>query len=117
MNGPRYSCCVKSSVARGHIGPLLLAAYKGNDLAYVGSVGTGIKDSEAWKLRGMMERLTVKKPPVAYDGPRKNLTWLQPTLIAEVEYRAWTHDGKLRHASYKGVREKQDNAEVYLLQN
>ncbi len=103
----------QSSVARGHIGSLLLAAYKGNDLVYVGSVGTGIKDSEAWKLRGMMEKLTVKSPPVAYDGSRKNLIWLQPTLIAEVEYRAWTHDGKLRHASYKGLREKQDNAEVY----
>lgn len=107
----------QSSVARGHIGSLLLAAYKGNDLVYVGSVGTGIKDSEAWKLRGMMEKLAVKKPPVAYNGPRKNLTWLQPTLIAEIEYRAWTPDGKLRHASYKGLRERQDNAEVFLIQN
>jgi bifunctional non-homologous end joining protein LigD len=105
----------RSSVARGQIGSLLLAAYKGSDLIYVGSVGTGIKDSDAWKLRGMMDKLTVKKPPVAHDGSRKNLTWLQPTLIAEIEYRAWTHDGKLRHASYKGLREKQDNAEVYRL--
>ncbi len=103
----------RSSVARGQIGSLLLAAFKGDDLVYVGSVGTGIKDSEAWELRGMMDKLTVKKPPVAYDGRRKDLTWLQPTLIAEIEYRAWTHDGKLRHASYKGLREAQDNAAVY----
>ncbi|WP_338012484.1 ATP dependent DNA ligase [Rhizobium sp. Root708] len=40
---------------------------------------------------------------------------MQPTIIAEIEYRAWTHDGKLRHASYKGLREKQDNAAVYEL--
>ncbi|MDP9813970.1 ATP-dependent DNA ligase [Rhizobium tibeticum] len=33
--------------------------------------------------------------------------------IAEIEYRAWTHDGKLRHASYKGLREVQDNAAVF----
>jgi bifunctional non-homologous end joining protein LigD len=38
---------------------------------------------------------------------------VQPTLVAEIEYRAWTHDGKLRHASYKGLREVQDNAAVY----
>lgn len=106
----------RSSVARGQVGSLLLAAYRGSDLIYVGSVGTGIKDSEAWKLRGIMEKLTVKKPPVAYDGRRKDLTWLQPTLIAEIEYRAWTHDRKLRHASYKGLREAQDNAEVYRVQ-
>ncbi|TAZ70723.1 hypothetical protein ELH72_27625 (plasmid) [Rhizobium ruizarguesonis] len=28
--------------------------------------------------------------------------------IAEIEYRAWAHDGNLRHASYKGLRERQD---------
>nr|WP_318035422.1 hypothetical protein [Rhizobium ruizarguesonis] len=36
-----------------------------------------------------------------------------PKLIAEIEYRAWTDDGKLRHASYKGLREVQDNGTVY----
>jgi bifunctional non-homologous end joining protein LigD len=36
-------------------------------------------------------------PAVAY-ADRKNLVWVQPTLIAEIEYCAWTHDGKLRHA-------------------
>lgn len=53
-----------------------------------------------------------KAPPVAYSGKRR-VTWLQPTLIAEVEYRAWTTNGKLRHAAYKGLRELQDNADVY----
>jgi bifunctional non-homologous end joining protein LigD len=38
-------------------------------------------------------------------------------LIAEIVYRAWTDDGKLRHASYKGLRELQDNAEIYKLGN
>ncbi|WP_409201823.1 hypothetical protein [Rhizobium sp. NZLR8] len=38
------------------------------------------------------------------QGRRKNLVWVQPTLIAEIEYRARTHDGKPRHAAYKGLR-------------
>lgn len=105
-----------SMAARGHIGSLLLAARKGNDLVYVGSVGTGFKESEAWKLRAMMDRIKRKTPPVAYPGRRKDLVWLQPTLIAEIEYRAWTHDGKLRHASYKGLRERQDNAAIFELE-
>jgi bifunctional non-homologous end joining protein LigD len=94
----------------------LLAAYKGDDLAYVGSVGTGSREIEATKLKAMMDKLAWKRkaPPVPYGGKRA-VVWVQPTLIAEIEYRAWTDDGKLRHASYKGLRERQDNADVYRL--
>ncbi|WP_412549791.1 hypothetical protein [Sinorhizobium meliloti] len=34
-------------------------------------------------------------------------------LVAEVEYRAWTDDWKLRHASFKGIREREDDATVF----
>ena len=97
---------------------LLLAAYDGDRLAYVGSVGTGFKSREASELRSMMDRLPWKRkaPPVAYAGKRK-VIWIQPTLIAEIEYRAWTTNGQLRHAAYKGLRDIQDNAEVYRLAN
>ncbi|MBY2993798.1 ATP-dependent DNA ligase [Rhizobium leguminosarum] len=103
----------KSTVARGQIGSLLLAGRKGDDLIYVGSVGTGFKEKDAWALREMMDSITQKTPAIKYAGRRKNIVWLQPTLIAEIEYRAWTDDGKLRHASYKGLRERHDNAAVY----
>jgi bifunctional non-homologous end joining protein LigD len=99
--------------ARAGIGSLLLAARKGNDWIYVGSVGTGFNERSAEYLRKTLDRIKRKTPPVEYGGRRKNLVWVQPTLIAEIEYRAWTHDGKLRHASYKGLREVQDNAAVY----
>jgi bifunctional non-homologous end joining protein LigD len=104
-----------SMSAHGGIGGLMLAARKGNDLVYVGSVGTGFKERDALQLRKLLDRLKRKKTPVTYAGKRKDLVWAQPTLIAEIEYRAWTHDGKLRHASYKGLREVQDNAAVYEL--
>ncbi|NKL20898.1 non-homologous end-joining DNA ligase [Rhizobium leguminosarum] len=102
-----------SMAARGHIGSLLLAARKGNDMVYVGSVGTGFKESTAWQLRGMMDKIKRNTPALHYAGGRKNVVWLQPTLIAEIEYRAWTDDGTLRHSSFKGLREVQDNAAVY----
>lgn len=102
----------QSAVARGHIGSLLLAAYRGDSLVYVGSVGTGFKEKDAWQLREIMDKLKASRPAVQYEGSRKNIVWLQPTLIAEIEYRAWTGDGKLRHASYKGLREVQDNPAV-----
>ncbi|MCS4096692.1 bifunctional non-homologous end joining protein LigD [Rhizobium sp. BK176] len=103
--------------ARSGIGSLLVAARKDDDWVYVGSVGTGFSEETAESLRKMLDTIKSKKPPVVYAGRRKNLVWVQPTLIAEIEYRAWTHDGKIRHASYKGLREVQDNAAVYELQD
>ncbi|KKZ83551.1 ATP-dependent DNA ligase [Rhizobium phaseoli] len=102
-----------SGSAFGNIGALLLAARKGGELVYVGSVGTGFKADEALKLRATMDKIKATKPAVKYSGGRKNLIWIKPKLVAEIEYRAWTHDGKLRHASYKGLREEQDDAAIY----
>jgi len=105
----------QSSSARAGIGSLLLAAWRGQGLVYVGSVGTGFKERDAQQLRGLLDKLATKRAPVEYEGRRKNVVWSQPTLVAEVEFRAWTHDGKLRHASYKGLREVQDNAAIFRL--
>lgn len=99
--------------ANGGFASLLLAAYDGDELRYVGSVGTGFKERAANELRRVFDKLSwrKKKPPVAYAG-RREVVWMQPTLIAEIEFRQMTPDRKLRHAPYKGLRERQDNAEV-----
>lgn len=102
-----------SGSARGGIGRLLLAGRRGNGWVYVGSVGTGFKEKEAIDLKKRLEQLKTKSPAVPLCG--KNLVFSQPTLIAEIEFRGWTDDGNLRHASYKGLREVQDNAAVYQL--
>ncbi|MBX5195715.1 ATP-dependent DNA ligase [Rhizobium sp. NZLR10] len=103
-----------STGTSGGFASLLLAAYYGDALKYVGSVGTGFKQTKTSDLRAMMDKLawTRKRPPVEYNGARK-VVWVLPTLIAEIEYRAWTSDGKLRHPAFKGLREVQDNAAVY----
>lgn len=100
----------QSLTARGGLGSLLLAGRKGHDWIYVGSVGTGFNTEDAEYLRKTLDRLKTSKPAVPLKG--KNLVFAQPTLIAEIECRGWTHDGSLRHASYKGLREVQDNAAV-----
>lgn len=102
-----------SAVARGGIGSLLLAAYQGDAFVYVGSVGTGFREKDAIELRRMLDTLKTRRAPVTVD--KKGVVLVQPTLIVEIEYRAWTDDGKLRHASYKGLREQQHNAAIYKL--
>lgn len=101
----------QSSAARGGLGSLLLAARKGDDWVSVGSVGTGFNAKDADYLRKTLDKLKAKKPVVPLKG--KSLVFAQPTLIAEIEFRGWTADGNLRHASFKGLREVQDNAAVF----
>ncbi|MBY4589501.1 non-homologous end-joining DNA ligase [Rhizobium redzepovicii] len=105
----------KSTASFGGIGRLLLAARKRNDLVYVGGVGTGFNERSAGELRAQMDKLKMGKPAVD-TGRKRNAVFIEPKLVAEIEYRAWTHDGKLRHASYKGLREHQDNTEVCQMQ-
>ncbi|MBB6305560.1 ATP-dependent DNA ligase [Rhizobium leucaenae] len=95
---------------------LMLGAYRGDQVVYVGSVGTGFKERQAAQLQATMDKLPWKRkqPRVLYSGKR-DVAWIQPTLIAEIEYLGWTSDEKLRHASFKGLREIQDNAGVYRL--
>ncbi|MCR6502879.1 non-homologous end-joining DNA ligase [Shinella sp. CPCC 101442] len=101
----------QSAAARGGIGSLLLVARRGDTWVSVGSVGTGFKTADSEYLRKTLDKLRTKTPAVPLKG--KNYVFALPTLIAEIEFRGWTDDGNLRHASYKGLREVQDNAAVF----
>ncbi|WP_276122162.1 non-homologous end-joining DNA ligase [Pararhizobium qamdonense] len=101
----------RSASARSGLGSLLLAACRGTDWVSVGAVGTGFKEKDAVNLKSTLDKLRTKMPAVPLKG--KNLVFAQPTLIAEIEFRGWTDDGSLRHASYKGLREVQDNAAIF----
>ncbi|WP_192937703.1 hypothetical protein [Sinorhizobium meliloti] len=48
----------------------------------------------------------------AGEPQTKSAAFTEARLIAEVEYRAWTDDEKLRHASYKGIRERAGDATI-----
>ncbi|AHG45143.1 ATP-dependent DNA ligase [Rhizobium leguminosarum bv. trifolii CB782] len=102
----------KSSASFGGIGRLLLAARKGDELVYVGGVGTGFNERSAAELRERMDKRIIGKPAVN-TGRKRNAVYVHPELVAEIQYRAWTHDGKLRHPSYKGLRDAADEAAVY----
>lgn len=107
-----------STAALGGIGRLLLAAHGNYGLTYVGSVGTGFTHvfthASATALRRQLDRITAPAPP-ARGVSKTGVGWVKPKLAAETADRGWTHDEKLRHASFKGLREKADEAAVYRL--
>ncbi|WP_426130243.1 non-homologous end-joining DNA ligase [Pararhizobium sp. PWRC1-1] len=100
-----------STTMPGAIASLLLAGRKGDGLVYVGSVGTGFKHSVARKLKGQLDQMPIEHPPVRLKA--KNVVYARPELVAEIEFRAWTNDGKLRHASFKGLRDEADASDIY----
>ncbi|KRE09849.1 hypothetical protein ASE63_04855 [Bosea sp. Root381] len=104
-----------SPVALGGIGKLLLAARRGDSLVYVGGVGTGFTQASGTALRKQMDKLMVLKSAAGMRGRRKTARWIKPDLLAEISFRAWTDDGKLRHASFKGLREGEDAADMFEL--
>ncbi|QPI24380.1 non-homologous end-joining DNA ligase [Sinorhizobium meliloti] len=101
------------STVPGHLGRLLLAARQGNDLVYVGGCGTGWSHDLSRELRNVLASIVTKTPAVSLR--RKNAVFTEPVLVAEVEYRAWTDDWKLRHASFKGIRPREDGVAVFEL--
>jgi bifunctional non-homologous end joining protein LigD len=100
-----------SPAALGGIGRLLLAARKNDVLVYVGGVGTGFTHKTGSALKKQLDKLAVQKPAVAIK--RKGVVWTQPILPAEIEFRGWTDDEKLRHSSYKGLREDTDRGDIF----
>jgi bifunctional non-homologous end joining protein LigD len=94
----------------GRFGSLILGYYEGDELRYAGNVGTGFTDEEIDKLLGKLEPLERKDPPFEtvpkMPKIRKDaIVWVEPKLVAEVEFVEWTHDGRLRAPSYQGLRE------------
>ena len=98
--------------AREHFGALLLAAYAGDELQYVGKVGTGFSREALAQLYRKFQSLVRQKPPVA-DPPReRDVTWLAPRLVAQIAYEEWTDDRKLRQPVYLGLRDDKRPEEV-----
>jgi bifunctional non-homologous end joining protein LigD len=94
--------------SRQGIGALLVGHYAGSQLIYAGKVGTGYTHAMLLELRKRLtpiERATSPfspEPPRAWTGASRH--WVAPELVAEVAFSEWTHDGRLRHPSFQGLR-------------
>jgi len=88
------------------LGSLLLAVYERGRPRYAGNVGTGFTHAFLERLLGDLQAREQQRPPVEVgpDPRLRGARWVRPELVCEVEYQAWTADGRLRAASFKGIR-------------
>ena len=99
----------------GRIGSLLLGVQGPAGLEYAGHVGTGFTAATLAMLSEVLEPLRLDTSPFATEVPRmyaKDAVWVEPRLVAEIDYTEWTKDGRLRHPSYKGLRDDYDPKDV-----
>jgi bifunctional non-homologous end joining protein LigD len=88
------------------IGALLMGYYQDGAFRYAGRVGTGFTEKTLTDLQKRLQPLRRKTSPFT-AGPKlpRNAVFVEPCVVAEIEFREWTGDGVMRAPSYKGIRE------------
>lgn len=103
----------KPQGVRQYFGSLLLAIWRNKKLIYCGHVGTGFNQTSLREInKELKKRITTIMPLSKRPPDSKLVTWIQPTLVVEVEFSEWTQDGILRHPSFKGIRHDKSATEI-----
>jgi bifunctional non-homologous end joining protein LigD len=98
-------------------GALVLGVQRDGELAWAGNVGTGFTQAEIRRLLDRLRPLRRETTPFAAEPkmPRVrkgDVQWVEPELVAEIEFSEWTHDGRLRQPVYQGLRDDKAPEEV-----
>ena len=100
--------------SRENLGALLLGAYRGRDLVYVGKVGTGFTAGTLAALAKTFRPIVRATSPFATPPREKGAVWLAPRLVAQIAFQEWTADGKLRQPVFLGLRDDKKPSECRL---
>src|SRR5258707_1221390 len=94
---------------KGRSNKIVLVAFdllylNGSDLIYAGKVDHGFDSASAKDLQARLKPLIRKTQPYTKKIAHRGV-WVEPSLLAEIEYRAKSAEGKVRHPFFKGLRE------------
>jgi bifunctional non-homologous end joining protein LigD len=96
----------------GRIGALAVGVMEDGKLKYAGKVGTGFTEQTLSLLQRELEPLRRDECPFHGRQPPRETTFVEPLLVASVEFREWTRGGTLRAPSFKGLRPDKDPEEA-----
>jgi len=85
------------------VAALYLGKREGNELVYVGKVGTGWSRTVSSQIRKQLDTVVSSKSKLTRPIKKPKATWVEPTFVADIEYRDITSEGLLRASSFKGL--------------
>lgn len=88
------------------VAALYLGKQEGRALVYMGKVGTGWSRTVSSQIRMQLDAVVSPKSKLTKPLRKPKATWVEPSFVADVEYRDITSEGLLRASSFKGLSKR-----------